>query len=98
MRKRIRVLLTALILTLALTACGSSDRNRPQDSSRNDAAAEDGLMDDGAAVTPDQTPAVTDDPDQQPGVPLDEMLENARVRDKDGDLSDGENRADHIRH
>lgn len=98
MSKRIGVLLTALLLTLVLAACGGSGRDHPQDSTQNGTAPENGLLDDdrtddGAVVTPDQPPAVTEDPDRQLGVPLDEMLENARVRDRNGDLLDGDDRA-----
>lgn len=103
MSKRIGALLTALLLTLVLAACGGSDRDHPQDSTQNGTAPENGLLDDdrtddGAVITPDQPPAVTEDPDRQPGVPLDEMLKNACVRDRDGDLLDGDDRTSTPRH
>lgn len=44
-------------------------------------------------TTPGTSPNLTDDPAEQSGVSLDQMLKNARVHDTDGKLLDGENRA-----
>ena len=41
-------------------------------------------------TNPGQSPANTDESVTE-GVPMDQMLENAKARDRDGDLLDGEN-------
>ena len=42
-------------------------------------------------TTPGKNPAVTDDTGSSAGTDLEDMVENARVHDRDGDLLDGEN-------
>ena len=99
MKQRFLILLAALALTCALTACGSKQNNQNdtlQDPPVTDNGSDVVLPDQGGTVTrPDLSPAVPDDTDRSddtsPGVPIDEMLKNARVHDRDGDLLDGEN-------
>lgn len=107
MKQRISVLLTVLALLSLLTACGSRQQEADGDAGRPDSSVTDdiqnaqpgaeALPDDGLITTPDTTPgtapALTDDPATESGVPLDQMLKNARVHDRDGDLLDGENSA-----
>lgn len=104
MKQRFSIFLAALALTCALTACGSK-QNNDQNPTRHDTPSADSSpdtalpgQDDNTVTAPDttpgQSPAVTDDTgrsDTTTGVPIDEMLKNARVHDRDGDLLDGEN-------
>lgn len=97
MNKRLSALLTALALLCALTACG--DRRQPVDDSQSGTVTETPKVDSpdaGAEILPDREDPVTELPDgeaENPGVPLEQMLKNARTRDRDGDLTDGENAA-----
>lgn len=107
MKQRISVLLTVLALLSLLTACGSRQQEADSDAGQSDSSVTDdiqnaqpgaeALPDDGLITAPDTTPgtapALTDDPATESGVPLDQMLKNARVHDRDGDLLDGENSA-----
>lgn len=100
MKQHFSILLAALALTCALTACGSKQNNDQNDARHDTPSADSGLdtvipgQDDDTVTAPGQSPAITDDTgrsDTADGVPIDEMLENARVHDRDGDLLDGEN-------
>lgn len=108
LKPRISVLLTVLTLLSVLTACGSRQQESddvklpdsamtapiPDHQSGTDTAP---LPEDGSVTVPDTTPgappALTEDKTTESGVPLDQMLKNARVHDRDGDLLDGENSA-----
>lgn len=105
MKKHISLLPAALALICMLTACGSDRQNHTQNDAHPDTpAADSGDRHPDTAIpnddivtppdtTPGQSPAVTDDPSPgiTDGVPVDEMLKNGRVHDRDGDLLDGEN-------
>lgn len=94
MKQRFSIFLAALALTCALTACGSKQNNQNVTQQDPPVTDSDPLPDHGT-TTPDLSPAVPEVPDRSEdsstGVPIDEMLKNARVHDRDGDLLDGEN-------
>lgn len=104
MNKRMSALLAALALVCALTACGG--RRQSETDSQNDTVTEtpeNGSPGTGTEHLPDREDPVTEVPDDDPGladgggegpgVPLEQMLKNARTHDRDGDLTDGENAA-----
>ena len=82
MKRSVSILLAALTLALALSSCGSKNSGNTTDDSHQQ---ESGMLDrdDNTVTAPDES--VTE------GVPMDQMLENAKARDRDGDLLDGEN-------
>ena len=86
MKRSVSILLAALTLALALSSCGSKNSGNTTDDSHQ--------QDDNTVTAPDtnpgQSPANTDESVTE-GVPMDQMLENAKARDRDGDLLDGEN-------
>ena len=90
MKRSVSILLAALTLALALSSCGSKNSGNTTDEQ------ESGILDrdDNPVTAPDtnpgQSPANTDESVTE-GVPMDQMLENAKARDRDGDLLDGEN-------
>ena len=99
LNKRISIFLTALALAAVLTACGSggqgSDTGGSAENPQEEPAPVVPGRDDHTVVPPDttpgQNPAVTDDPSGSVGQDMEDMVKNARVHDRDGDLLDGEN-------
>ena len=93
MKRSVSILLAALTLALARSSCGSKNSGNTTDDSHQQ---ESGMLDrdDNTVTAPDtnpgQSPANTDESVTE-GVPMDQMLENAKARDRDGDLLDGEN-------
>ena len=90
MKRSVSILLAALTLALALSSCGSKNSGNTTDDSHQQ---ESGMLDrdDNTVTAPDtnpgQSPANTDESVTE-GVPMDQMLENAKARDRDGDLLD----------
>ena len=105
MNRRISALLTALAMVLALTACGDGKKENdqtPQEQPKQedsmlekDGGTEIPGQDDHTVTAPDTTPgknpATADDTRPSAGTDLEDMAEQARVHDRDGDLTDGEN-------
>ncbi len=86
MKRSVSILLAALTLALALSSCGSKNSGNTTDDSHQQ---ESGMLDrdDNTVTAPDtnpgQSPANTDESVTE-GVPMDQMLENAKARDRDG--------------
>ena len=97
MSKRLSALLTALALVCTLAACGN--RRQPVEDSQSGTVTETpetGIPDTETKDLPDRKDPVTETPDdktEETGVPLEQMLKNARTHDRDGDLTDRENAA-----
>ena len=96
MNKRVSAILTALVLALALSACGSGRQDGgagtgTTDPPRQEDSTSEGNDDSGGTVVPGRDPAVTDDTGDSAAEDLERMVRSARVHDRDGDLLDGEN-------
>lgn len=102
--KRLYALALTLLLALSLTACGPEDNNGTTGNTMDD-TLQDGVNDTQNAIDDamDDTKDAMDDAandaknafddvaDDLGGNSWDQMVENGKVHDTDGDLTDGEN-------
>ena len=100
LNKHFSVFLTALALAAVLTACGSGGQGTDTGGAADPPQQEEPApvvpgRDDNTVTPPDttpgQNPAATDEPGGSVGQDMEDMVKNARVHDRDGDLLDGEN-------
>lgn len=92
MKRPLFCLPAALALALLLTACGGSAGNADTGLTKEDGVPVPG-QNDHILTDPDSVPDTSDDSEDTltGGVSIDQMLRNARVHDRDGDLLDREN-------
>lgn len=91
MKKRLVILFAVLLLALPLAACGDRDDKKNDNSSHAGNDVMDDILDDGMLDDSTAGSNAKSRDSKSNTTSFQRMLENARVHDTDGDLTDGEN-------